>query len=227
MSRNGQYRYNNMEIYIPDSASGACITQLEDGGRDDADELDRERNCAGGWVLLINDGRYYFSLFFWKVLSRMEFNIKTNGSAINYYHIGEQFRVAALRCYGENEDGFYKLIKGGRICILPSAAVVNAAFSCEMFLKSLVLHHNIQLPRKHDLDILYQKLPHDIQDGIATFCGKTNISGFEAILSKHAKDFVNARYDCVEHNDWYGMTPTFFVSLAFNLSQITKAYLDG
>lgn len=157
----------------------------------------------------------------------MEFNIKTNASPYDFLHIAEEFRLAACRCYGKVEDaGFYTMMKEGVFQILPSATVVNAAFSCEMFLKSLLKHNDISFEKTHSLYELYKLLPGDYKESIALYCGNTDVSGFEAVLRQHAKDFLNARY-YVEHKEWYGMSPTFLFSLAYNLSTITNTYLEG
>lgn len=156
----------------------------------------------------------------------MEFNIKTNKNSSDFYRIGEEFRLAACRCYGKvDESGSSNLIKDGKIQILPSAVIVNSAFACEMFLKSLLKHNDTEFEKIHELDVLFEKLPQDIQEGIALFCGKAESSDFKIVLKRHAKDFVNARY-YVEHSEWFGMSPTFLLALAYNMSQITKAYLN-
>ena len=155
----------------------------------------------------------------------MEFNIKVNHAPRDYYKNGLSFMKAAWRCYGKEKDGEYKSIDGGGICQLTAPTVVNAAFACEMFLKALLVRFEIPYGKEHNLVKLYDKLSDELKEKISLFCGdKEDIAVFRNTLSKYADGFVDIRY-YVENEGWVGMDPTYMISLAHNLSEITKYLL--
>lgn len=156
----------------------------------------------------------------------MEFSIKSNGTALDLYNIGEEFRLAACRCFGQKEGDSYTSIKDSKMIILYSATVVNAAFACEMYLKALIKHNGIESSHTHRLDVLFKKLPMDIQEQVGGFCSNNNMASFIDVLERNARAFTDARY-YVENNKSYEMSPTFFFVLAWNLSQITRTLIDG
>lgn len=157
----------------------------------------------------------------------MEFNTKVNHTPRDYYNNGLSFMKAAWRCYGKEKDGQYRIIDSGEICQLPAPAVVNAAFACEMFLKSLLVYYGIQDRKGHSLITLFDRLPEDSKNVISLFCGdKRDATVFRKTLSIHANDFIDIRY-FVESEGWRGMDPTYMITLAFNMSEITKALLNG
>lgn len=155
----------------------------------------------------------------------MEINIKTNSNSFDYYRLGEEFRMAAFCCQGSDKNGNDMIIDNGQFCFLPSAMVVNAAFSCEMFLKSLLVHSSVKYGKSHNLYDLFQLLPTNVKEKAAEYCTKGNINNLENILKQHAMDFKDARY-YVEKKTWYGMNPLIIKDLAFNLSQATKFILS-
>lgn len=61
--------------------------------------------------------------------------------------------------------------------------ITNAAFSCELFLKTLLAKHNIP-KKKHKLDELFEALPEDIKKEIIGFNDRKNILDFFLILRK-------------------------------------------
>ena len=65
----------------------------------------------------------------------MEIHIKSQAKGNDYYIHGKEFLAAAWRCFC-NEDGLILTNQG--FCQLSAPCVVNAAFSCEMFLKALL-----------------------------------------------------------------------------------------
>lgn len=155
----------------------------------------------------------------------MEFNIQVHNTPMDFYRNGISFMEAAWRCYGKEDNGEYKIIDDGRICQLTAPTVVNAAFACEMFFKSLLKHNGIAFPKKHSLVDLFDMLPNDAKSKISRFCGdKDDETKLRSTLLIHANDFVDIRY-YVENNDWGRMSPTYMVSLAYNLSEITRLLL--
>lgn len=157
----------------------------------------------------------------------MEFNIRVNHTSEDYYNNGLSFMRAAWRCYGKEINGQYKVIDEGKICQLSAPAVVNAAFACEMFLKSLLVYYEIPYRKEHNLIKLYDMLPEASKNKISMFCGdERGVTVFRNTLSKHADDFVDIRY-FVEAEGWMGMDPTYMITLAYNLSEITRYLLHN
>ena len=157
----------------------------------------------------------------------MEIHIKSSTKAQDYFYQGKQFLEAAGKCYGKETDTGFNIIEDGRLKQLPAPCVVNAAFSCEMFLKAILNKLEIGYDRNkegHNLYLLYQKLPFNLQNTVAKFCGnKKDSTVFENQIKTHAKDFVDIRY-YVESNGWTEMSPITTITIAENLSRIT-AYL--
>ena len=153
----------------------------------------------------------------------MEIHIHSSTKARDYFNQGKQFLEAAWNCYGKKNDTVFSIIENGKLQQLPAPCVVNAAFSCEMFFKSLLHKLNISYDRNregHDLYLLYKRLPSRIQDIIARFCGdRHNVTFFENWLKVHSKDFVDIRY-FIECNGWTEMSPVTIVTIADNLSRI-------
>lgn len=154
----------------------------------------------------------------------MEAHIFSCVTAQDFYKQGKQFQEAAWRCFGQknsdiiSEQGFHQL---------PSPCVVNSAFACEMFLKSMLIQLEIPYDRNkegHSLYLLFCKLPKDKQEILAKFCSK-DLSTFQILLQKHDKDFVHVRY-YIEESGWYEMSPFTMLSLGQNLSSIVGYLLS-
>lgn len=152
----------------------------------------------------------------------------------DYYEHGETFFEAAERCFGEKNGDTFTIIKGTNQGIemlqLSAPTVVNAAFACELFFKSLLMKLGIGFPKGrngHNLFELYKLLPNDIQNNIIKncFCGGVK-SDFENFLNNHAEDFVSIRY-FVENEGFSNMSPMMMYAFAFNLMQITKVIISG
>ena len=160
----------------------------------------------------------------------MEIHIKSSTKAQDYFYQGKQFLEAAWKCYGKETDTGFNIIENGKLKQLPAPCVVNAAFSCEMFLKALLHKLNISYDRNkegHDLYLLYKKLPSRIQDIIARFCGnKDDVAIFETRIKIHSRDFVDIRY-FIECNGWTKMSPVTMVTIADNLSRIIDYLLSS
>ena len=83
-------------------------------------------------------------------------------------------------------------------------AIVNAAFACEVFLKTLLRLFDIPLEKEHKLKQLYKRLPQDIQERIkagatARYGRWTDIWG-QDYLDNISNAFIKWRYH-YEH-DW-------------------------
>lgn len=160
----------------------------------------------------------------------MKVHIHSSAKARDYFNQGKQFLDAAWNCYGKKCDSSVNIVADGKFQQLPAPCVVNAAFSCEIFLKSLLIKLGIEYDARqkgHDLCSLYKKLPYNIQDAIAIFCGgKNNVIAFVNWINAHAKDFVDIRY-FIEHNGWTETSPTMMITMADNLSRIVDYLLDS
>ena len=160
----------------------------------------------------------------------MEMHIKSSAKAQDYFDQGKQFLEAAWKCYGKENDTGFTIIEDGKFQQLSAPCIVNAAFSSEMFLKSILNRLGIEYDRNkegHNLYLLYKKLPSNIQTIIAKFCGsKKDTTVFEDQIKKHAKDFVDIRY-FVESNGWVEMSPVTIITIAENLSRITDYLLNN
>ena len=156
----------------------------------------------------------------------MEIHKQSSVTARDFYRHGKQFLKASRNCFGKKseEDGSYEIVVNSEFYQLPAPCVVNAAFSCEMFLKSILKDMNISYNSQkegHNLYLLYKKLPMSIQVKIAKFCEPNeNINSFEIMLKKHATDFVDIRY-FIEQEGWTDMSPITMLTLAENLSVIS------
>lgn len=152
----------------------------------------------------------------------MEIHIKSQAKGNDYYRHGKEFLAAAWRCFS-NEDG--SILTNQGFCQLSAPCVVNAAFSCEMFLKALLEKLKIPYDKHkegHNIYMLYKKLPLETQNIIARHCGnKQDLSVFESILEKHKQDFVDIRY-FIEHKGWTEMSPIEMITIAQNLSSTTE-----
>ena len=158
-----------------------------------------------------------------------EFNIQVNTSPQLFLKNGNDFLEAAWRCAGRDENGAVQIIKDGTLVMIPSATVVNAAFSIEMFLKAILRKTGIKYPERgrdgHDLAKLFKLLEGNQLETtiINRFSGysREGTPLFEEFAKRHAEDFVNIRY-YVEKAGWAEMDPLTVISFAFNLGQAAK-----
>lgn len=84
----------------------------------------------------------------------MEFNFQITPGAKALYQNGVDFLRAAERCLGMDDNGKVTIVDNGVFRTLAAPAVVNAAFACEMFLKSLINKSGKAYPtgrKGHDL----------------------------------------------------------------------------
>lgn len=159
----------------------------------------------------------------------MEIYIKSSNAAKDYFYQGEHFLEAAWRCFGQKNDTGFAIVKEDKFQQLSVPCVVNAAFSCEMFFKSLLHQMKIQYGRKngHNLHSLYKLLPSKVQNIIAKFCGNQKDNAvFENWIENHAEDFVDIRY-LIERDGWTAISPMSMLTIAENLSTITAYLLDN
>ena len=158
----------------------------------------------------------------------MELHIKTAPTPKSYHKNACDFCEAAWRCY--SVDG--KLIENGKIKCFPVQTIVNAAFSCEMNLKALLLSDDKEFPKGrdgHDLELLFLELEKETRELISSFCmQKSSIdpySDFLRFLQIHKDDFTRIRY-YMEESEWQEMSPLTMLTIAENLSSITGALIE-
>ncbi len=142
-----------------------------------------------------------------------------------FYNQGLRFMRCAERCMGEkNADGSITII-GGKYQTLSSPVMVNAAFSCELFFKSILILCDVDYHKGHGLKYLYDLLPNEEYKNILknnSASGKT----FEDEMEKHSNDFINWRY-YIETPGEYSMDPMFTFILMSDLQALTKAIIDN
>ena len=145
-----------------------------------------------------------------------------------FYNQGLHFLQCAERCMGEMDENGDVLIIGGKNQILITPTIVNAAFSCELFLKSILLLHGINYRKYlkhgkgHNLKNLYDLLPCKYYK---TFLER-GIKNFEYDLSIHANDFERWRY-YMERDDYSESDVRFIVVLMQNLKTLSHRIIDN
>jgi len=85
-----------------------------------------------------------------------------------------------------------KPLPNGQIEFLVVPAVVNLAFSIELYLKFLLVKNNISA-RSHDLSELFNNLDSITQQKIINSTSYDE-NEFKSLLSKHKKAFIEWRY---------------------------------
>lgn len=152
----------------------------------------------------------------------------TIGKAKAFYDQGLRFLRCAERCMGDvDEDGSIQIV-GGKYMLLSTPTMVNAAFSCEMFLKSILILHDIEYMKQlnrgegHSLKPLYDLLP---KQEYREFLQVGTVEEFEAELAAHSTDFENWRY-YMEKPGEYRMAPKFTYILMNNLKTLTHRLIQ-
>ena len=115
----------------------------------------------------------------------------------------DDFVEAYRRCVqGKNPS----IDEYGRTCcsVVNIPAIVNAAFACELYLKSILGTNT----KEHNLAILYSQLDNEKQSRIRQYVDKSfdghSIYSFDSCLKRAANVFVNWRYIYEnEHSDGY------------------------
>lgn len=91
----------------------------------------------------------------------------------------------------ENERALEEFFVNSTISI-----IVMRSFSCEMFLKTLLVKNDLDNVKTHNLEILFNKLPEDCKTQIKTklYSKYSDESTFEEELNKIANSFEEWRY---------------------------------
>ncbi len=109
---------------------------------------------------------------------------------------------------------------------LSSAIYTNYSFSCEMFLKSIILFHKGSV-HGHNLKELYDKLPDNIKDLIKSqkmFSKESLQIQFEELLEMMGDSFVFFRYD--NENEGYTTNMNFLRGFAECLESISYELIE-
>ena len=102
------------------------------------------------------------------------------------YFIASEFLYAAKRC---NEPEV-KEIGWSQPFLVP--IIVNLAFSCEIFIKTILRNKNLNIPKsKHELFTLFERLPVDTKNEII---GLNDHSNFYSELKSISYTFAKWRY---------------------------------
>lgn len=101
---------------------------------------------------------------------------------MSIYQQAEAFKLAYERCM--------MCINQNGAIILPIPAMVNSAFSVELFLKAVIKEKTSEC-RSHKLSDLFNRLPIEIQQEIMN---ETNHSDFETQIERFSDAFVDFRY---------------------------------
>ena len=140
--------------------------------------------------------------------------------AKEFYNQGLRFLKCAERCMGEVQEDGSILIIGGKYPCLSAPTMVNMAFSCECFLKSILIIYGVQYKKVHGLKELYDLLPgKELKEYLQVG------EDFEKELEKHSLDFVAWRYYIEEPGD-YAMSPMFTDILMRNLNILAKRVIS-
>lgn len=141
-----------------------------------------------------------------------------------FYDQALRFMRCAERCMGTvNDDGSIQIVDG-KYPTLSTPTMVNAAFSCEVFLKAILNLFAIDYKKGHGLKYLYDLLPNEEYKEylkLSPSSGKT----FEEELEAHSEDFVAWRY-YMETPGKYRMSPMFTFLLMNNLQSLSKALIE-
>ena len=89
---------------------------------------------------------------------------------------------------------------------------VNLAFSCELYVKALLLFYEIKNEKTHCLVELFNILPEDIRKAIINSTHLSNSSSFESELETASKVFVEWRY--AHENATVSCNPSFLLNFA-------------
>lgn len=142
-----------------------------------------------------------------------------------FYNQGLLFLRCSERCMGDiNDDGSIQIV-GGKYQILSSPTMVNSAFACELFLKTILILHDIDYIKVlkkgdgHKLKPLFELLPNQEYKDFLQIGTKQE---FESELQEHSGDFIDWRY-FMEKSGSYSMSPMFTYILMQNLKTLARA----
>ncbi|MEZ7170765.1 hypothetical protein [Sporosarcina sp. OR05] len=103
-----------------------------------------------------------------------------------------------------------------------NAVFTNISFACELYLKHLLLAHNIDCRREHNLYKLFKKLPEETQEHLKNKhpCGNILIENFELELDDVGQAFMIFRYMYERGN--MASNIQFLIELLFTLHNVAN-----
>ncbi len=104
-------------------------------------------------------------------------------SAMAFYNVASKTRL--------EEIGVADFLKG-----MMFPFVVNGAFSCELFIKAIMIHHSInnEFYKGHNLKDLFNCLPQNDRTAIERLYNKNSRKNLYEFLSESGDAFVSWRY---------------------------------
>lgn len=109
------------------------------------------------------------------------------------FDVAKEFSDTASRAAGNHD---LETQGWTRPRIIPE--IVNRAFSCEVFLKSLIVFSGIAFRKEHELKALWELLAIELQDEIeqelSSRYGFGGADDFESLLDKTSNAFADWRY---------------------------------
>lgn len=135
------------------------------------------------------------------------------------------------RCYIQARSFFFAAKRCGRIEIceesdipqgLPIPEYVNIAFSCELYLKTL-LYQDEEIIKEHRLSSLFRKLDATLRRKVAEILEMKDTE-IEEFLDKHLNLFTEMRYrfESPQYSESYSIPLQLFYSLAISLDQLAQ-----
>lgn len=119
---------------------------------------------------------------------------------IKIYYDARLFRECAYRTLGKkNDDDSISIVSDTRILILGSPFFVNIAFSCELYIKNILLLNDSRIPKIHDLYVIFGKLKEEVKKRIIDRCGCEE-QEFYRLLKECANLFKEYRYGFEKEN---------------------------
>lgn len=133
------------------------------------------------------------------------------------YIQARSFFLAAKRCGGEElcpESGTHQ--------ILPIPECVNIAFSCELYLKSLLYKDNKRI-EGHGLAYLFSELDVTLRNRVSEI-SKIDEAEIKNLLEQHSNLFQNMRYrfEYKQYSKSYSMPIQFFYRLVESLDELAQ-----
>ena len=135
-------------------------------------------------------------------------------SAKQVFDIADAFLLAALRC---DEP---RVLDIGVVQRLMVPVIVNASFACELFLKSILIGNGLP-PHKHELNILFDRLPKDTQDIIVNSVPEYD---FGEEVEKISCAFTEWRY--IYEIEFHSINIDFLFKLAYALRNTARLELE-
>ena len=156
-------------------------------------------------------------IFKWKKNEEFELNTIEDYKrmAKSTYKAGKGFYSISLRCIDMILSEY-----NDQVC-------TNIAFSCELFLKSIIFEKGIDCRKQHDLYQLYNLMSDNDKDAIKKLHKSGNIrkEDFELDLKEIGKAFIVLRYSYERKRMAYNLQ--FLIELLISLNEYCKEIFEN